>query len=245
MPRPKGIVHRHKSGTGKNQGRKRTTPRDNRCFNRKESHSKRNCFSSPVIPVPPPLNDSVINPPRLSSVCQQSSRSSHNNPCDNRYFNFTGSHSKINKLSSPVLPVPPPLNDPVINIPQLSSVCQHSSRSTQNTTPESQASPIPCQTSDNPSNTMPPLSTNNGSRNIYGFMVDVSKLTPAKQQHYAVILLHNYHELCNTINPSSMFVSPPPIPNIESLYQSTISSLGSGSFVINRDDVNIRQQTTL
>ena len=41
-----------------------------------------------------------------------------------------------------------------------------------------------------------------------------------------------------------MFVSPPPIPNIESLSQSTISSLFSGSFGRNRHDVNIQQQTT-
>ena len=42
-----------------------------------------------------------------------------------------------------------------------------------------------------------------------------------------------------------MCVSPPPIPNIESLSQSTISSLDSGSFGRNRDEVNIQQQTTL
>ena len=42
-----------------------------------------------------------------------------------------------------------------------------------------------------------------------------------------------------------MFVSPPPIPNIESWYQSTISSLDSGSFGRNRADVNIQQPTTL
>ena len=41
-----------------------------------------------------------------------------------------------------------------------------------------------------------------------------------------------------------MFVSPPPITNIESLSQSTISSLGSGSFGRNQDDVNIQEQTT-
>ena len=41
-----------------------------------------------------------------------------------------------------------------------------------------------------------------------------------------------------------MFVSPPPIPNIEALSQSTISSLGSGSFGRNRSDVNIQQLTT-
>ena len=42
MPRPKGIVVCHKIGTGKNQGGQRTTPRDNRCFNLKGSHSKIN-----------------------------------------------------------------------------------------------------------------------------------------------------------------------------------------------------------
>ena len=41
-----------------------------------------------------------------------------------------------------------------------------------------------------------------------------------------------------------MFVSPPPITNIESLSQSTISSLDSGSFDINRADGNIQQPTT-
>ena len=42
-----------------------------------------------------------------------------------------------------------------------------------------------------------------------------------------------------------MFVYPPPIPNIESLSKSTISSLDSGSFGRNRDDMNIKQPTTL
>ena len=72
----------------------------------------------------------------------------------------------------------------------------------------------------------------------------MSKLTPAQRQQHAVMLFQNYHELCNTNFPSSMFVSPPPIPNIESLSQSTISSLDSGSFGRNRYDVNIQQQTT-
>ena len=71
---------------------------------------------------------------------------------------------------------------------------------------------------------------NVGSRNIYGCMVDVSKLTPAQRQQHAVMLLEHYHELCNTNKPSSTFVYPPPIPNIESFYQSTISSLDSESF---------------
>ena len=45
-------------------------------------------------------------------------------------------------------------------------------------------------------------------------------------------------------DPSSIFVSPPPIPNIESLSQSTISSLDSGSFSRNQYNVNIKQPTT-
>ena len=41
-----------------------------------------------------------------------------------------------------------------------------------------------------------------------------------------------------------MFVSPLPIPKIESLSQSPILSLDSGSFDRNRADGNIQQQTT-
>ena len=74
-------------------------------------------------------------------------------------------------------------------------------------------------------------------------MVDVSKLTLAQLQQHAVMLLQNYHKLCNMHDPSYMFVSPPHIPNIDSLSQSTISSLDSGSFGRNRSDVNIQQQT--
>ena len=44
--------------------------------------------------------------------------------------------------------------------------------------------------------------------------------------------------------PSLMFVSPPHIPNIESLSQSTVSSLDSGLFGRNWSDVNIQQKTT-
>ena len=75
-------------------------------------------------------------------------------------------------------------------------------------------------------------------------MVVVSKLTPAQRQKHAVMLLQYYHELCNTNDPSSTFVSPPPIPNIESFSQSTISSLDSGSFNRNQADGNIKQPTT-
>ena len=58
------------------------------------------------------------------------------------------------------------------------------------------------------------------------------------------MLLQHYHELCNTDDPSSIFISLPPIPNIESLSQSITSSLDSGSFGRNRADMNIQQPTT-
>ena len=139
-------------------------------------------MSSPVISVPPPLNNSVINPPQLSSVRQQSSRSSHNTPCDNRCFNSKDINSKSNEFSSLVITVPPPLNDSVIYPPQLSFVCQQSSSLLQNTTPELQNSSIPGRNSPDSSNTMPPPPTNNGSCNIYGCLVYVSKLTLEQQQ---------------------------------------------------------------
>ena len=75
-------------------------------------------------------------------------------------------------------------------------------------------------------------------------MVDVSKLTSEKRQQHAVMLLEHYHELCSTNDPSSMFVSPHPIPNIESFSQSTISSLDSGSCDRKRADGSIQQPTT-
>ena len=188
MPRTKGIGSRHKSGTGNNWCRQQTAPRDNRRFNHNKSHSKSNELSLSVIPVSPPLNDLVINPPQLPSVCQQSSRSS------------------------------------------------------QNKTPDSQAYSIPVGTSDDPSNTIPPQSTNNRVHNVYICMVDVSKLTPSQRQQHAIVLLHHCHELCNKNDPSSIFVFPPPIPNIESFFQSTISSLGSGLFGGKISDVNIQQK---
>ena len=175
-----------------------------------------------MIYVYPPFNNSVINLSKMSLVCQQSSRSSHNTPCDNRCFNGKDSNSNSNELPSPVIHVPPQMNDSVMNTTQLSSVCQQSSRSLHNTTHELQAYSIPGRTFPDSSNTIPPLSTNNKRFNIYGCMFDMSKLTPSQQQHHAVILLQHYHELCNTNEPSSMFVSPPPIPNIESFSQSII-----------------------
>ena len=124
VPRPKGIGSRHKNGTGNNQGRQQTTPRDNQLFNCKESHSNSNDLSSPVISVSPLLDNSAINPPQLSLVCQQSSRSSHNTTCDNQCFNIKDSKSKSNDFSSPVIPVPTALNDSDMIPSQLSSVSQ-------------------------------------------------------------------------------------------------------------------------
>ena len=129
-----------------------------------------------------------------------------------------------------------------MSVPQ--AVCQKSSSSSPNTTHDLQASSIPGRNYPYPSNTMPPPPTNDGNHNIYGCMVDVSKLTPAQRQQHAVILLEHYHELCNTNDPSSTFVSLPPIPNIESSSQSTISSLDSGSFDRNLADGNIKKPTT-
>ena len=110
---------------------------------------------------------------------------------------------------------------------------------------ELQASSIPGQTSPDPSNTMPAPSTNNGSPNVYVCMVDVSKFTPAQQQQNAVMLLQHYHELCNRNDTSSMFVSPHPIPNNESLSQYTISSFDSRLFGRNRSYMYIKQPNTL
>ena len=202
IPHSKGIGRYHKSGTRNNQGRKRTTTHYNRCFNCKDSHSKSNKLSLPVIYISPSFNNSVINLSQLSLVGQQSSRSSQNNPHNNQWFKSKYSNSKSNELSSPVIPVPPPLNDSVINPPQPSSVCQQSSRSSHNTTHELQDSSIPNRTSPDPSNTMPPISTNNVSRNIYGCMVDVYKLTLTQRQQHAVMLLQHYHKFCNTNDPS-------------------------------------------
>ena len=145
-------------------------------------------------------------------TCPKSVGSPHTR--DNQWFNFKDSNSKSNELSSLVIPIPHPLNNSVINPPQMSSVRQQSSSSSQNTTPESQDSLIPGRTSDDLSNTIQTLSTKNWSHNIYGFIVDLYKLTPAQLQKHAIMLLQHYRKLCSTNDPSSMFVSPPPIPNI-------------------------------
>ena len=161
MPRfKKGLGRCHKSGTGNNQGKRRTTPRDNRSFNRNDCHSKSIEMSLPVISVSLPLNNLVINPAHMSSVCQQSSRSSHNSPRDKKFLDSNNINSNNNELSSPVIPTLTPWNDPSINPTQLSSVRQQSFRSSPNTTHELQASSIPGRTSPDPSNTMPLPPTN-------------------------------------------------------------------------------------
>ena len=119
MPFTKGIGCCHKRGKGNNQGRQQTTPRDDRCFNCNNCHSNNKNLSLPVIAVSPPLNNPVINPYQMSSVCQQSSRSSNDTPRDNRCLNSKDSNSNSNEFPSPVIPVPPPLDDSVINPTQL------------------------------------------------------------------------------------------------------------------------------
>ena len=53
-------------------------------------------MSLPVISVSLPLNNAVINPPQLSSVCQQSSRSSHISPHENECLDSNHIKSKSN-----------------------------------------------------------------------------------------------------------------------------------------------------
>ena len=74
MPHPNGIVSGH--------------THNNWCFNFKESHPKSNEFSSKVISVPPLLNDSVLNPPQLYLVCQQSFIYSHNKMPESQVFQY-------------------------------------------------------------------------------------------------------------------------------------------------------------
>ena len=139
MPRNKKVLGRwHKCGTGNNQGRRQTTPRNNQVTNRNNCHSKSIETSLTAISVYLPLNNSVINPPQMSSVCQ---------------------NSKSNEFSSPVIHKLPPWNYSFIKPTQLSSVCQKSSSSSPNTTHDLQASSIPGRDYPYPSNTMPPPPT--------------------------------------------------------------------------------------
>ena len=97
MPRSnKGLGRCHKSGTGNNQGRRRTTPHNNRSFNRNDYHSKSIEISLPVISVSLPLNNLVVNPPQLFSVFQQSPRSSHSSPRGNKCLDINHINSYSN-----------------------------------------------------------------------------------------------------------------------------------------------------
>ena len=111
----KGLGRWHKRGTGNNLGRRRTNPCDNQVSNRNDCHSKSIETSLTAIYVYLPLNNSVINPPQMLSVCQP---------------------SKSNEFSSLVIPKLAPWNYPFIKPTQLSSVCQKSSSSSPNTTHE-------------------------------------------------------------------------------------------------------------
>ena len=93
----KGLGRCHTSGTGNNQGRWRTTSCDNRDFNRNDCHSKSINMSLPVISVSIPLNNSVINPPQMSSVCHQSYRYSHSSPHENECLDSNHIKSKRNE----------------------------------------------------------------------------------------------------------------------------------------------------
>ena len=125
MPRSKkGLGRWHKSGTGNNQGSRQTTPHDNRGSNRNDCHSKSTETSLPAISVSLPLNNSVINPPQLYLVCQQSSRSSPNIPRYNKCLDINHINSKSNELLSPVITMLPSWNDPFNNPTQMSSVRQ-------------------------------------------------------------------------------------------------------------------------
>ena len=96
MPRSKkGLGRCHKSGTGNNQGRPQTTPLDNEGFICKDYHSNSIEMSLPVISVSLPLNNAVINPPQLSSVCHQSSMFSHSSPHENKCLESNHIKSKI------------------------------------------------------------------------------------------------------------------------------------------------------
>ena len=53
-------------------------------------------MSLPVISVSLPLNNVVLNPPQLSSVCHQSSRSSHSITHDKKCLDSNHIKSKIN-----------------------------------------------------------------------------------------------------------------------------------------------------
>ena len=84
------------------RGRQQKNPRDNQCFNSKDSHSKINKFLSPVISVSPPLNNSFIIPrpkgigSRHNSVTGKNQGRQQTTPCYNCCFNRKDVNSNIN-----------------------------------------------------------------------------------------------------------------------------------------------------
>ena len=237
MGRSTGISRRHKSGTGNMEKRERKTPIDFRSRNGNSSGSESknsNESTSPVITAPSRPNQVVTNPPRTSPVQQNSSTLSNivTTP-DTQVLNSFRTGTSPGSIS-PVIPIALQAN--------FVSCHQESSQTSQE---ESTVDSSRTKTSADSSGKMPTPSANNESHNIYCNIVDVSKLTVEQRQEHAVMLLQHYEELCNTNDPSSMFASPPPLPNIATLSQSTISSLGSGSAGRKRTFTTHEHRTTL
>eukprot|EP00978_Attheya_sp_CCMP212_P024273 scaffold76016_cov51-Attheya_sp.AAC.2 len=160
-----------------------------------------------------------------------------------RHKNGTGNNSKSSRLT----PIPPRALQQSRIDPLLSSVddssqaelnmpvgvpSQPPSVTFSNTTPQPSACSIPpptmigtMPTSHHLASPMVPLLSNRESHNHYGGIVDVNRLTPSQQEQLDTMIIQQYHAVCNTNEDSSTFVSTPAIPTIESLSQSTVSSL--------------------
>eukprot|EP00978_Attheya_sp_CCMP212_P042643 scaffold263509_cov41-Attheya_sp.AAC.1 len=135
------------------------------------------------------------------------------------------------QLRSPLIAVPP-LEDSVIH-PQLPSTQQSPSVSFSRTTPQPNTGAMPTRvngttpTSHHRDTSVEPPLHNRESHNNYGGIVDVNRLSQSQREQLDTMIIQQYLALCNTNEDSSTFVSPPPIPTIESLSQSTVSSLGT------------------
>ena len=215
MPRSKkGIGSHHKSGTGRNSDKVRTTPCDSRCYSRTKSHSAKHIQSrSPVIAVPP-LHDSAIHP-QLSSTQAPSVSFSKTTPPPKSCVAMPTHH---NDTAMPVTGQPSsPPSVSFGNTTLLPHPCEmpvpHNG-----TTPTSYPVASPVTT----------LLHNQERHDHYGGIVDVTRLTSAQREEFDRMIITQYHALCNENEEPSSFVSTPPIPNIDSLSQSTISSLGTG-----------------
>eukprot|EP00978_Attheya_sp_CCMP212_P017891 scaffold48234_cov60-Attheya_sp.AAC.5 len=206
MPRSKkGIGSRHKRGTGNNRGMIQTTSCDVRCYRHNKSHSKHKQLYPPQLPSTHQIVSTVHNAPTPQpNACAMPAPLNVTTPT---------SHHPSSAMTPPLI--------------------QHAS-----TVNDATAQPNPCAkpappidtepTSHHPSSAMAPLLSNQGSHNFFGSsMVDVNQLTPLQREQHTTMIIQHYHALCNTNKDSSTFVSPPPIPTIESLSQSTVSSMGT------------------